>query len=55
MRPVLLLFLLLAVTCAIAQQPAWTEVAPGVWKAIVGKPEAYNLLTAAGSKPNKTA
>jgi alpha-D-xyloside xylohydrolase len=30
----------------------WTVVAPGVWKGIVGKPEAYNLLTASGSKPN---
>jgi hypothetical protein len=30
----------------------WAEVAPGVWKGIVGKPEAYDLLTASGSKPN---
>lgn len=37
------------------QQIDWTEVAPGVWKGIIGKPEAYNLLTAAGSSPNKDA
>lgn len=37
------------------QQIDWAEVAPGVWKGIIGKPEAYNLLTAAGSSPNKDA
>lgn len=26
-------------------------MAPGVWKALIGKPEAYNLLTASGAKP----
>ncbi|WP_315814694.1 hypothetical protein [Paraflavitalea speifideaquila] len=36
-----------------AQQPVWTEVAPGVWKATVGKPEALDLLKAAGATPNK--
>lgn len=30
-------------------------MAPGVWKAVAGKPEAYNLLTAADVTPNKTA
>src|SRR5215203_7278199 len=30
----------------------WAAVAPGVWKGTVGKPEAYNLLTASGAKPN---
>lgn len=38
----------------IAQQVKWTVVAPGVWKAVIGKPEAYNLLTASGAKPNNT-
>lgn len=28
---------------------------PGVWKATVGKPEAYNLLTASGATPNGAA
>ncbi len=38
-----------------AQQPGWTQVAPGVWKAVIGKPESYNLLKAAGSTPNIAA
>src|SRR5215204_1550903 len=38
-----------------AQKISWTEVAPGVWKGIVGKPESYDLLRASGSKPNTTA
>ncbi|HEY8994317.1 MAG TPA: TIM-barrel domain-containing protein [Lacunisphaera sp.] len=29
--------------------PAWAEVAPGVWKTTIGTPEAFTLLTAAGS------
>ena len=33
----------------------WKEVVPGVWKTEYGKPDAYNLLTAAGSQPNKDA
>jgi len=39
----------------IAQSIAWTKVAAGVWKGIVGKPEAYDLLKAAGARPNKAA
>lgn len=38
-----------------AQTLAWSEVAPGVWKAVAGKPDAFNLLTASGAIPNKTA
>lgn len=38
-----------------AQGLNWTEVAPGVWKGIVGKPEDYDLLKASGSSPNKDA
>jgi alpha-D-xyloside xylohydrolase len=34
-----------------AQSFGWTEVAPGVWKGTIGKPEAYDLLTASGAKP----
>lgn len=33
----------------------WKQVASGVWKVSVGKPEAYNLLTAAGAQPNTSA
>ena len=38
-----------------AQQIAWTEVAPGVWKGLVGKPESYDLLKASGATPMKQA
>jgi len=38
-----------------AQQINWTEVAPGVWKGTIGKPEAYDLLKASGATPNKEA
>src|SRR4030095_16079507 len=42
---------------AVAQnsQLTWTEVAPGVWKGVVGNPESYDLLKASGSVPNKQA
>jgi len=40
---------------ALAQPVKWTTVAPGVWKAVIGKPELYNLLTASGAKPNTVA
>ncbi|GEO07597.1 glycoside hydrolase family 31 protein [Segetibacter aerophilus] len=36
---------------SIAQPPKWIVIAPGVWKAVIGKPEAYNLLIASGAKP----
>ncbi|GAB3640497.1 glycoside hydrolase family 31 protein [Spirosoma arcticum] len=47
-----LLLLLLTVSLATAQAIVWTPVQPGVWKATVGKPEVYNLLTASGAKPS---
>lgn len=50
---ILLLFLSLGI--ARAQSVSWTLVQPGIWKGTVGKPEAYNLLTAAGAKPNAAA
>jgi alpha-glucosidase (family GH31 glycosyl hydrolase) len=31
--------------------PKWQQVAPGVWKAQIGKPESLTLLSAAGSQP----
>src|SRR3954470_23394554 len=37
----------------IAQQLSWSEVAPGVWKGVVGKPETFDLLKAAGAVPNQ--
>lgn len=51
---VLLLLVSISIS-VIAQSPTWTEVAPGVWKATIGKPEAFDLLKAAGSIPNKEA
>jgi alpha-glucosidase (family GH31 glycosyl hydrolase) len=50
---------LLFVLCCIcttfvnAQTITWTQVEPGIWKGIVGKPEAFNLLTASGVTPYK--
>jgi alpha-D-xyloside xylohydrolase len=38
-----------------AQELKWTEVAPGVWKTIVGHPEAFDLFKAADIKPNVEA
>jgi alpha-D-xyloside xylohydrolase len=32
-----------------ASAPTWTEVAPGVWKATIGTPENFTLLSAAGA------
>lgn len=34
-----------------AQDNIWTEVAPGVWKTIVGTPDKLDLFNAAGIKP----
>src|SRR4051812_45218018 len=36
-------------------QLQWKVVAPGVWKAIIGKPESYNLISASGAKPSIAA
>lgn len=48
-------FCMLVCIASRAQTIAWKEVAPGVWKGIVGKPEAYDLLKAAGTHPNANA
>jgi len=49
--------ILFAVCCtnAFAQQIIWQQIAPGIWKGKVGKPEAYDLLNASGVLPNTTA
>ncbi|RDB03828.1 glycoside hydrolase family 31 protein [Runella aurantiaca] len=54
-KTVLLLGLLSANFGASAQLMQWKEIASGVWKVSVGKPEAYNLLTASGAQPNTNA
>lgn len=50
-----LLFVVLCYASSSAQTANWTEIYPGVWKAIVGKPESYDLLKAAGAQPNQDA
>ncbi|MDB5111038.1 MAG: hypothetical protein JWR67_2152 [Mucilaginibacter sp.] len=37
-----------------AQKLTWAEVEPGVWKAVAGKPETFDLLKAAGAIPYHT-
>src|SRR3954451_17611913 len=54
LQRLLLFALLLSISLpVIAQQVSWSEVAPGVWKGVVGKPEAFDLLKAAGAAPYK--
>src|SRR6188474_1467462 len=43
------------VSSAQETQLKWTESAPGIWKAIAGKPEVYDLLKASGALPNNEA
>jgi alpha-glucosidase (family GH31 glycosyl hydrolase) len=38
-----------------AQKLKWTQVAPGVWKGIIGTPENYDLIKASGAKPDTAA
>lgn len=54
-RNVILLLLIVFATLSHAQTLQWEEVATGVWKATFGTPAAYNLLSASGAQPNKTA
>lgn len=35
-----------------AQEIYWNQVAPGVWKSVIGIPENFDLFSAAGIKPN---
>jgi len=47
-------FLLVVLRSSLAAQDlTWPEVAPGVWKADAGKPEAYNLFVASGSETRR--
>ena len=50
-----LLFISAIPLAASTQSTKWTEVAPGVWKGVVGRPEAYDLLKASGAVPNVSA
>ncbi|HEX9958118.1 MAG TPA: TIM-barrel domain-containing protein, partial [Fibrella sp.] len=50
------LFLFLCTAALVqAQSIVWKPVQPGVWKATIGKPEVYNLLTASGATPSISA
>ncbi len=51
----ILVLFLLSISLVTAQSVVWTPVQPGIWKATIGKPEAYNLLTASGAKPSASA
>ncbi len=51
----LLIFLAINNESTLAQAISWSEVSPGIWKGIVGVPEDYDLLKAAGAKPNNAA
>ncbi|MBS1577125.1 MAG: DUF5110 domain-containing protein [Bacteroidetes bacterium] len=54
-RSISLLFFAFIISTAYTQTLHWQQVAPGIWKGITGKPEAYDLLKAAGASPNKEA
>jgi hypothetical protein len=47
--------LLLSAGVPVFAQIKWVSVFPGVWKGVIGKPEAYDLLKASGAKPDITA
>lgn len=54
-KSLVILFFVFVTAIANAQTLNWTEVAPGVWKTIIGTPEDFDLLKAAGVSPNKDA
>jgi alpha-glucosidase (family GH31 glycosyl hydrolase) len=55
-RKILLVILWVFEVCILqAQELNWTETAPGVWKAVAGAPESYDLLKASGATPNREA
>ncbi len=59
-RVCLIVFLSLFIACNCSKSKIelslnWKEIAPGVWKCDIGKPEKINLLNAAHIQPNLTA
>ena len=51
-----LVMLLFAVANASAQSiPEWKMIHPGIWKAVIGKPDAMTLLSIADARPNLEA
>jgi len=47
-----LMLALLQTFASNAQDKGWTDVAPGVWKYVIGSPDKLDLLSAAESRPN---
>ncbi|MCE5178381.1 MAG: DUF5110 domain-containing protein [Porphyromonadaceae bacterium] len=55
MKKVILSISLSLVALFLSAQINWQQVEPGVWKGIVGTPEAYSLLGVAGISPQSEA
>ena len=51
----LVMFLLAAVNSSAQSNPEWKMIQPGVWKAVIGKPDAMTLLSIADARPNNEA
>lgn len=51
MRKLLLILTLVLCANSVWSQIKWNEVAPGVWKGIIGTPESLSLLSAAECQP----
>jgi alpha-glucosidase (family GH31 glycosyl hydrolase) len=51
----LFIFFVLGILVVKSQNISWVQIAPGVWKGIVGNPENYDLLKAAGVVPARQA
>ena len=50
-RYIVTLILSVWTVAQLAAQISWDQVAPGVWKGVVGTPESYSLLQVAGATP----
>lgn len=50
-----LLFVIFVPYAGICQNQTWEEVAPGVWKGVIGTPEMSDLLSVAEPQPNMDA
>jgi alpha-glucosidase (family GH31 glycosyl hydrolase) len=55
MKKVIISVALSFVAMFISAQVSWQQVAPGVWKGVVGTPEAYSLLSVADVSPRSDA
>ncbi|MGX5820914.1 TIM-barrel domain-containing protein [Chitinophaga lutea] len=51
MKAIRLTIVCLLFCASLPAQVQWTEVQPGIWKAVAGTPEKISLLKAAGAKP----